>query len=472
MENRRKNRRFPAVPRLLTLFFLITPVFPVFSDPSLPGAIVRIIPDSKIHVGQVVAIELSVPAVPLNELQLDISSLPSTFTHVAGRRDRRVQKTGEIESVIVLEYLVQQAGFHFIGPFVITSSQGDAVLPAVRIEVIETQEAEVASVRWHILGTELRTGEPQILQLQIRNSQDLLDFDVSVPERSILELLGTMPLSGFSVDYSVVAEYRWTALAPGHITLPVAVVSLLDGSGEKVIVSSAEHSVQFTGTVSSTVSSDNSMKNDVHQSDALLFRAFEPLQAGGNDFPPLPSVLDEYPDLIPDWSPERVYRVLAGLRALEYRSLRPRQHRKIREELESMLDLPATHSVSRGYWRSALLFVAITVLSIALMLYLLTLRHSFFRSFAHIFLLIGIFIAGYAVILYIEASQPVVIVSSTAVYTIPDTKGNILVQLVGGQTVMLRKVVGDWLLVRTHSGYDGWVDRQAAVFYGEDNEFW
>ncbi len=472
MENRRQNRRFPATTRLLTILFLITTVLPVFSDSSLPGAVVRIIPETDIQTGQVVTIELSVPEVPLHELQLEVPSLSSAFTLVGGRRDRRVQKTGITESVIVLEYRAERSGLFFIGPFVISSNHGDAVLPAVRLQVLDIQDSMSASLRWYLAGTEMRTGQPQIVQLQLKNAQTLLGFDVSVPEGSILELSGTKPDPDSSAEYSVVAEYLWTVLYPGRIRLPSAVATVLDRSGQQVTVNSAVRSVQVTGTVSASASTENSGQTNRHHSDALLLGAFKPLETADRDFPSLPAVLADYPDFIPHWNPQEVHRVLAGFRALEYQSLRPLPYRSVREELESVMELPSTHPVSRGYWRSVLLLIAIAILSAALILYLFSLYRSFLRSFAHLFLVIGIFIAGYVVILYIEAASPVATVAATKVYTIPDTNGNTVEQLAGGQTVMVRKRAGDWLLVRTHTGREGWITLQTAVFYGEDNEFW
>ncbi len=477
-----KPGRHPArfiTAGLLTAFFFLTPGA-LYADLNSPQVTLTVAP-LEADIGSTLSVELTVTGVDLHDVSLEVLNVPSALLLSGSRRGRGLVENSSAEpavsamaSVITFEYQCAAAGEWKLGPFMVTIAGKQTLFPARELRVRQPVTESIGSLRWKSIPANVYAGEPVTLILEGRLTGTPSEIKAEPSVDTLLELIRTWPYSAGADGYTLLAEYRWTALRSGRYQLPRAVLVYSENgqpvtleSEPVVVVAQKERSASRNGGGQSVVS-------------PVLEQAFAPLieEAGPTAAPPVePAALQALGDgggggldgelnaIRSDWRSGRYAAALAGIRRAEYRSLFQSSWTKARLEAEAALALEHTHPVPPGGRKSLILILAVLFGISGVLLYLAGIKRPVVRYAALLPWAVFLVMAFFALTVYIRDRHEIVVCSSGNLLTVPDPASSVTARIAEGESALVHSAAGEWLYVETVTGQRGWVVSSRVFFY-------
>ncbi len=431
---------------------------------------------------------LMYPAEPSSS-SVSFGAIPPSFSSQASRKESRfVERDGPgiFERIsgahITQEWVVSGEGNHTLGPFTLESRGEELTLPAITVTVYQTPKGAVRSLAWRSLEGTTYANEARRLSLVASFDGTLDSVVCPAPEGAILETVFMAP-SGALVGEDgslIVAEYDWTPLSPGNVSLPEAHIAITSPSGGTTRVYAERPIVRVERSRSETARrGEGSRTRKDAKADETLRRAFSkpPASVEASEVrSPFPSVEGSARDraileATRLWDEGFEGKALAVLRSAEYRSLIPFTLSRARRSAEKILSIERAPRVIPFVWKRicviAAVACAILFASVRLLYAFRLRRKTFLYAISLFFAVSSVTLAASGTFLYCLDARPMAVVLSGGLKRIPESSSGPLAALKEGESVGILSRAGGWVFVRDRRGLEGWMrDEQIAVYSG------
>lgn len=353
-------------------------------------------------------------------------------------------------TVFTQELIPRELGLHELGPFKILCDTEEILLPLVYIQVKDKEEKQNVQVFWVNSKNVYEVGLSSDLILM--GTKDIRFISVQVPlsEYGVLEKVETSGLAELDPENQILAQYRWTPIREGLLSLPLATVEYKNGFGLSSFVTSKEQKVRVLPfqEKSAPLSKNN------HVASAFVKVAKK-------------EVSDSKP--ISDNTEYELVKTLFDLRKKEHESLAFFKYRAQRIKIERENGLSENPKVQAGAWKLPLAFVFLLCCLIALFFGLVSPldKKKKYKKYSLFTLCFAILFACIVVNLYIKDMHAQAVVTSVTLSQVPEKGSETIEILRAGSVVTVFKVIGDWASVQSPTKVKGWVPLNTLWVYSK-----